>query len=185
MCCRSRFRSNKNYAPSSSIGDTLLESIFSNAIINKAQQTFGNQEQDIHLLFQGIAELNKNIKSLADQTPKAFIFLKGPNALSSNVSANVEILAGPQIPAGYKATVKDFNVIFSTAAGAVRLVIGDANKNIIQPLLTGITSTTNGLGETVLESNQRLMIVGETSGAGVFTAYCSGIIQKNVQLELN
>ena len=162
----------------------MLESIFSNAIINKAQETFGNQEQDIHLLFAGIRELNTNIKSLADQTPKGFIFLKGPTGMSSAVSANVEILAGPQIPQGYKATIKDFNIIFSTAAGAVRLVIGDANKNIIQPLLTGITSTTNGLGETVLESNQRLMVVGETSGAGVFTTYCSGILQKNVSLEL-
>ena len=163
----------------------MLESIFSNAIINKAQQTFGNQEQDIHLLFQGIAELNKNIKSLADQTPKAFIFLKGPTGMSSNVSANVEILAGPQIPQGYKATVKDFNLIFSTAAGTVRLVIMDANKQIIQPLLTGISSTTNGLGETVLESNQRLAVVGESAGAGVFTVYCSGILQKNVNLEVS
>ena len=161
-----------------------LESIFSNFVIDKASKTFGNQEEDIHLLFAGIAELNKNIKSLADQTPKAFIFLKGPTALSSNVSANVEILSGPQIPQGYKATIKDFNLIYSTAAGAVRLVIGDANKNIIQPLLTGISSTTNGLGETVLEGNQRLMVVGETAGAGSFTVYCSGILQRNVTLEL-
>ena len=161
-----------------------LESIFSNFVIDKASKTFGNSEEDIHLLFAGIAELNKNIKSLADQTPKAFIFLKGPTALSSNVSANVEILAGPQIPQGYKATIKDFNLIYSTAAGAVRLVIGDANKNIIQPLLGGISSTLNGLGETVLEGNQRLMVVGETAGAGSFTVYCSGILQRNVTLEL-
>ena len=157
-----------------------LESLFSNLITQKM-----SANQDVNILVDSFFTLSTQIKNLADQTPKAFIFLKGPNALSSNVSANVEILAGPQIPAGYKATVKDFNVIFSTAAGAVRLVIGDANKNIIQPLLTGITSTTNGLGETVLESNQRLMIVGETAGAGVFTVYCSGILQRNVNLETN
>ena len=158
----------------------MLESIFSNAILEQLTNSFKESG-----LIPAISNLTKEMKNVADQMPKAFIFLKGPTGMSSAVSANVEILAGPQIPQGYKATIKDFNVIFSTAAGAVRLVIGDANKNIIQPLLTGITSTTNGLGETVLESNQRLMIVGETSGAGVFTAYCSGIIQKNVQLELN
>ena len=125
------------------------------------------------------------MKNVADQTPKAFIFLKGPTGMSSAVSANVEILAGPQIPQGYKATVKDFNLIFSTVACVARFVIMDQNNNIIQPLLTGINSTTNGLGETVLESNQRLAVVGETSGAGVFTVYCSGILQKNVTLELN
>ena len=153
--------------------------------MNQAGKTFGNQEQDIHLLFQGIAELNKNIKSLADQTPKGFIFLKGPTGLSSNVSANVEILAGPQIPQGYKATIKDFNLIYSTAAGAVRLVIMDANKTIIQPLIPTINSTVNGIGETVLEENQRLGVVGETAGAGTFTVYCSGILQRNVTLETN
>ena len=161
-----------------------LESIFSNLVTSKISQTFGNQEGDIHALFLGISVLNKNIKSLADQTPKGFIFLKGPTGLSSNVNANVEILAGPQIPQGYKATIKDFNLIYSTAAGTVRLVIGDANKNIIQPLLTGISSTTNGLGETVLEENQRLMVVGESAGAGTFTVYCSGILQRNVSLEV-
>ena len=136
-------------------------------------------------LVDSINRLSFQMKSLADQTPKGFIFLKGPTGMSSAVSANVEILTGPQIPPGYKATIKDFNIIFSTAAGAVRLVIMDQNKNILQPLLTGITSTTNGLGETVLESNQRLAVVGETSGAGVFTVYCSGILQRNVSLELN
>lgn len=163
---------------------SFAETIFSNTMLNQAQKTFGNQQQDINLLFSGIAELNKNIKSLADQTPKGFIFLKGPTGLSSNVAANVEILAGPQVPQGYKATIKDFNLIYSTAAGTVRLVIGNANKTIIQPLLTGITSTTNGLGETVLEENQRLMVVGEAAGAGTFTVYCSGILQKSVSLEL-
>ena len=161
-----------------------LESIFSSLVTKQVANTFGNQEQDIHMFFLGLAELNKNIKSLSDQTPKGFIFLKGPTTLSSAVNANVLILAGPQIPQGYKATIKDFNLIYSTAAGAVRLVIGDSNKNIIQPLLTGISSTTNGLGETVLEENQRLMVVGETAGAGSFTVYCSGILQKNVSLEV-
>ncbi len=161
-----------------------LESIFSNLVTNRISQNLGNTEFDLHTLVLGIDVLNRNIKSLADQTPKGFIFLKGPTGLSSNVSANVEILAGPQIPQGYKAIIKDFNLIYSTAAGAVRLVIGDANRNIIQPLLIGINSTTNGLGETVLEENQRLMVVGETAGAGTFTVYCSGILQRNVTLEV-
>lgn len=156
-----------------------LESFFINSIGKKISD---NSNSETFFLLQ---DLNKNLKSVADQTPKGFIFLKGATGLSSAVSANVLILDGPQIPQGYKATIKDFNLIYSTAAGAVRLVIGDANKNIIQPLLTGITSTTNGLGETVLEENQRLMVVGETSGAGTFTVYCSGILQRIVPLELN
>ena len=159
------------------------ETLFSNLLINRASQNLGNTEFDLHTLVLGIAELNRNIKSLADQTPKGFIFLKGSSGLSSNVNANIRILAGPQIPQGYKATVKDFNLIFSTVAGTVRLVIMDQNYNIIQPLLTAINSTTNGLGETVLESNQRLAVVGESAGAGTFTVYCSGILQKNEILE--
>ena len=158
-----------------------LESLFSNIITNKLTEnsSLNNNNADRILLF----ELNNSIKSLADQTPKAWIFLKGSTALSSNVAANVLILSGSQIPSGYKGTIKDFNIIFSTAAGAVRLVILDANNNIIQPLLTTITSTANGLGETVLESNQRLGVVGETAGAGSFTVYCSGILQKLVLLD--
>ena len=156
-----------------------LESLFSSILTNKL-----SQNGDVNILSQSFIILSNQIKNLADQTPKGFIFLKGATGLSSNVNANVEILAGPQIPQGYKATIKDFNLIYSTAAGAVRLVIGDSNKNIIQPLLTGITTTTNGLGETVLEENQRLMVVGETAGAGIFTVYCSGILQKNVSLEV-
>ena len=159
---------------------SLLESIFSNAILEQLTNSFKESG-----LIPAINNLTKEMKNVADQTPKAFIFLKGPTAMSSNVNANVEILAGPQIPQGYKATIKDFNLIFSTVAGTVRLVILDANKNIIQPLLTGINSTTNGLGETVLESNQRLGVVGETAGAGLFTVYCSGILQRNINLEVS
>ena len=158
----------------------MLESFLSNQILESISSSFKESG-----LINSINNLTREMKNVADQTPKAFIFLKGPTGMSSNVSANVEILAGPQIPQGYKATVKDFNLIFSTVAGTVRLVIMDANKQIIQPLLTGISSTTNGLGETVLESNQRLAVVGETAGAGVFTVYCSGILQKNISLEVS
>ena len=159
---------------------SLLESFISNQILQSISNSF--QESG---LIPAITNLTREMKNVADQTPKPFIFLKGPTGLSSNVSANVEILAGPQVPNGYKATVKDFNLIFSTAAGTVRLVIMDAQKNIIQPLVPTITANTNGIGETVLESNQRLAVVGESAGAGVFTVYCSGILQRNTPLEVN
>ena len=158
----------------------MLESIFSNAILDQLTNSFKDSG-----LIPAISNLTREMKNVADQTPKPFIFLKGTTGLSSNVSANVEILSGPQIPQGYKATIKDFNLTFSTAAGTVRLVIMDAQKNIIQPLVATITANTNGIGETVLEANQRLAVVGESAGAGVFTVYCSGILQKNVPLELN
>ena len=159
-----------------------LDSIFSNAIMNRVGQNLGNPEFDLHTFILGINQLNQSIKFLADQTPKPWIFLKGPSALSSNVNANVEILVGPQVPQGYKATIKDFNLVFSTAAGTVAVVIMDANRNIIQTLFTA-TATVNGIGETVLEENQRLAVVGSTAGAGVFTVYCSGIVQKFVRLD--
>jgi len=41
-----------------------------------------------------------------------------------------------------------------------------------------VTSSTNGTGKTVLETGDRLAVVGQTSGAGTFGCYFSGYSQK-------
>jgi len=126
-----------------------------------------------------INELQQLNRLQAELIPKPFIFLKSNNnILSSAVADGVLILAGPVIRENEKGIVEDFNINFTTAAGTIRLVIVDAQNNILIDILRDITSSTNGTGKTVLENGQRLAIVGQTSGAGTFSVYCSGFIQK-------
>ena len=124
-------------------------------------------------------ELQELIQVQIQSIPRPFIFLKSNNDnLSSAVADGVMILSGPVVSEGVKGIVEDFNINFTTAAGTVRLVIVDAQDNIIIDILRDITSSTNGTGKTVLENGQRLAIVGQTSGAGTFSVYCSGFLQK-------
>jgi len=130
-------------------------------------------------LLTAIQELNELNRLQTELIPKPFIFLKSNNnILSSAVTDGTLILSGPLMGANQKGIVEDFNINFTTAAGTVRLVIVDAENNIIIDILRDITSSTNGTGKTVLEDGQRLAIVGQTSGAGTFSVYCSGFIQK-------
>ena len=130
-------------------------------------------------LIIAIKELQELNRIQAALTPSPFIFLKSNNnVLSSNVTDGTLILSGPLMGQGQKGIVEDFNVNFTTVAGTVRLVIVDSENNIIIDILRDITSSTNGTGKTVLEDGQRLAIVGQTAGAGVFSIYCSGFIQQ-------
>ncbi len=130
-------------------------------------------------LVAAIQSMQELIRISTEQVPRPFIFLKSNNNnLSSNVTDGTVILTGPVIGENEKGIVEDFNVNFTTAAGTVRLVIVDASNQIITDILRDITSSTNGTGKTVLENGQRLGIVGQSAGAGVFSIYCSGFIQK-------
>jgi len=131
-------------------------------------------------LEQAIVLLNESILEQIRRIPQAQIFLKSGlgNTLSSNVANDVLIFAGFPIPAGFRGALEDFNVNFTTAAGTVRIVILDKQNNIIQDLLRDISSSTNGTGKTILEEGQKIGIVGQTAGAGIFTAYISGTLQK-------
>lgn len=130
-------------------------------------------------LLQGIQSLDNSILQQIERVPKPFIFLKSNNnILSSNVADGILILNGPLIPSGHKGVIEDFNVNFTTAAGTVRLVILDGENRVIIDILRDINSSTNGTGKTVLEEGQRLGIVGQTAGAGTFSTYCSGTLQK-------
>jgi len=127
-----------------------------------------------------IALLQASILKQIERLPQSQVFLKTGkgNTLSSNVANNVLIFAGFPIPAGHKGALEDFNVNFTTAAGTVRIVLLDKSNNIIQDLLRDITSSTNGTGKTILEEGEKIGIVGQTAGAGIFTAYISGTLQK-------
>jgi len=130
-------------------------------------------------LIAAIQELNTIATLQLQSLQKPFIFLKSNNNnLSSAVTDGVIILAGPLIREGQKGVVEDFNINFTTAAGTIRFVIVDAQKNILVDILRDITASTNGTGKTVLDPNQRLAIVGQTSGAGTFSVYCSGFVQQ-------
>jgi len=131
-------------------------------------------------LEESILLLQGSILEQIRRIPQAQIFLKSGinNTLSSNVADGVLIFAGFPIPAGFRGALEDFNVNFSTTAGTVRIVILDKQNNIIQDLLRDISSSTNGTGKTILEEGQKIGIVGQTAGVGIFTAYISGTLQK-------
>lgn len=135
--------------------------------------------ESINLL---LAQLNNAVDTSNDLVPKPFVFLKSNNDnLSSNVADGVIILNGPPMPAKHKGVVEDFNVNYTTAAGTVRLVILTASNQIKIDILRDINSSTNGTGRTVLEEGERFAVVGQTAGAGIFSVYCSGAIQKVIQ----
>jgi len=127
-----------------------------------------------------IVLLQRSILTQIEKIPRSQVFLKTgkANTLSSNVADGVLIYAGFPIPADHKGALEDFNVNFTTAAGTVRIVLLDKSNNIIQDLLRDITSSTNGTGKTILEEGEKIGIVGQTAGAGIFTAYISGTLQK-------
>jgi len=129
-----------------------------------------------------LGELNETVRRANDLIPKPFVFLKSNNDnLSSAVADGVLILTGPPMPAKHKGVVEDFNVNYTTAAGTVRLVILSASEEIRIDILRDITSSTNGTGRTVLEEGERLAVVGQSSGVGTFSVYCSGAIQRVIQ----
>jgi len=131
-------------------------------------------------LERAIVLLQASILTQIERIPRSQVFLKTGknNTLSSNVTNDTLIFAGFPIPAGHKGALEDFNINFTTAAGTVRIVLLDKQNNIIQDLLRDISSSTNGTGKTILEEGEKIGIVGQTAGAGIFTAYISGTLQK-------
>lgn len=126
-----------------------------------------------------VEELRRQIILIRDFTPQPHVFLNSRNAgLSSNVADGVLIATGPRTPPGFRATVRDFNLNYTTAAGTVRIVILSPTNEIRQDILRDITSTTNGVGETVLEEGEKLGVVGQAAGAGTFNVFCSGTKQR-------
>ena len=131
-------------------------------------------------LEEAIVLLQSSILRQVEKQPIPQIFLKSGigNTLSSNKTDGELILSGFSIPTGFRGSLEDFNVNFTTVAGTVRLVILDKQNNIIQDLLRDISSSTNGTGKTVIEEGQKIGVVGQSAGAGIFTVYITGSLQK-------
>lgn len=144
----------------------------------KSAQEANNNTQVIGALSADFKAVIDELRNVARGFPKPFVFLKTDNiGVSSAVNADVLLVLGNPIPKGYKGQIEDFNINFSTAAGTVQIVIMQ-NKQIINRVLRNISSDTSGIGKVVLDEGQQLAIVGQTSGAGQFTTYCSGVIIK-------
>lgn len=119
------------------------------------------------------------IQRLIDARDRPFVFLRSNrNNLSSNVAADVYIMTGPQVPYGYKGILRDLNLNFSTIAGTVKIVITDAENTILFDITLGIAASASGIGETVIEEGQRVAVMGQTAGAGVFGVNMTGILVK-------
>ena len=131
-------------------------------------------------LEEAIVLLQTSILRQVERQPIPQIFLKSGlgNTNSSNVTDGTLILAGFPIPAGHRGSLEDFNINYTVVAGTVRLVILDKQNNIIQDLLRDISSSTNGTGKTVIEEGQKIGVVGQSAGAGIFTVYITGSLQK-------
>lgn len=136
-------------------------------------------------LNNSISSLNQSIQSLGDrlnETPFVAINTQGAT-LSVNSAANTLIFAGVPVPTGYKAVIKDFNVNFTTSGGSVSIVIMDYNaKNVLNTITANVSSSASGFGGTVIDETQCIAIIVNTQGAGVVTAYISGMLQKKVTL---
>ena len=146
-----------------------LENILAGGMLAASQQNTLAEENFL---------LRREIRLLRDFSPQPFVFLKSNAGLSSNAADGVFIVSGQPVPPGYRATVRDFNLVYTTAAGTVQIVTTDTHGSIRQRVLRDITSTTNGIGETVLEEGERLAVVGQTAGAGVFEVFCTGSKQR-------
>lgn len=130
-------------------------------------------------IHQDIDAMRIEIQRLRENYERPFVFLKSSrNSLSSNVANDVMIFSGPSVPIGFRGTIQDFNINFGTAAGTIKLVIIDQSGQIITNVLTGITATANGTGNTVIEEGYRLAVVGQVAGAGTFDVFMTGKIYK-------
>lgn len=129
-------------------------------------------------LLEAVQKLDRSISISNELVPKPLVILRSnANNLSSNVADGVLILESAPTPANTYITIADWNINFTNAAGTVRAVILDASGAVINNVLLDVNSSTNGTGGTVLGPGDRLAILGQTAGAGVFGCYFSGTRQ--------
>ena len=150
------------------------------SVLAQASSDNQQQAQAFQQLNTQIGQLNQGIQNLTDKIEKPFTFLNLNNqGVSANVAANTIIVAGIPVPNGYRGKVKDFNINFTTSGGTIGYAILDYNgKNIIQIVTPNINSSSSGFGDTILDSNTCIGIIGTVQGSGVFTGYLSGEIVK-------
>ena len=157
----------------------IANTLFSNLVTKRISENLGNTEFDLHTLTIGIEQLNNSIQQLVNITPKATIFLKSNNNnLSVDQAANAVMLQGPKVPLGYKGIIEDYNVNFTTAGGTVKFSVMTPSDTVYIDTNRNISSSSNGLGRTVLEEGQSLALIVQSQGVGVVSVLCTGTLQK-------
>ena len=153
-----------------------LETTLGSFFLNKS-----NSDAFEKRLLSSLNKFSESIDRFVEIQPQYQPILKSDGAnFSSNVADGVIIDKSFRVPQGHRLVVEDFNVNFTTVAGTVRIVILDANDNEVTDVLRDITGSTNGTGRTVLDQGERIAIVGQSAGAGIFGVYISGFLQKMV-----
>ena len=151
---------------------------FGNLINNQSPNTATKTSSTI---VNNTLDLQQTIDNLGDRLEEIpFTFINTANNLqSSNVSNDVLIFQGVPVPVGYYGKAQDFNVIFGTVAGTVKIALMDYNaKNIISYYQTGFTTTSNGTAELVIDENQCIALLGQVAGAGTVNVLVTGFIKQ-------
>ena len=143
------------------------------------QKFLSRDEADQHALILAVQENTKAInKQIAIQGRDIVLLQSNGSNLSSAVNDGVLILSSAPCPAGHIIKVTDWNLNFTVTAGAVRVVVLDANDTIVNNILLLVNSSINGNGGAVLQNGQKLAVVGSTSGAGTFGCFFSAELKK-------
>ncbi len=130
-------------------------------------------------LILAIQENTRTINKQIEIQGRDIVLLQSNGSnLSSAVNDGVLILSSAPCPAGHIIKVTDWNLNFTVTAGTVRVVVLDANDTIVNNILLLVNSSINGNGGAVLQTGQKLAVVGSTSGAGTFGCFFSAELKK-------
>jgi len=148
-------------------------------LTNQITQT--NVSEGNQLILDSLADLKASIEKLVAIAPRPVVLLSATSTqLSSNVADDVLIARGQPISPGDIAVFKDWALTFSTVAGTVKIVKLDSNNIILEELIVTINASDGGSANTTLLAGEKLAVMGQTAGAGVFGLVCSGTIQRQV-----
>jgi len=151
-----------------------VESLLAPFLLNKADGM--QSESKVLSAFDNISNsLNRFVDALPQYRP---VLKSAGTDSSSNVADGVIIDKSARVPTGKRLVVEDFNVNFTTVAGTIRIAILDGNDNEVTDIVRDITASVNGSGRTVLDQGERIAILGQVAGAGIFGVYFSGFLQK-------
>jgi len=148
-------------------------------LTNQITQT--NVSEGNQLILDALADLKASIDKLVDIAPRPVVLLSAASdGLSSNVADTVLIARGFPIPVGFIAVFKDWALTFTTVAGTVKIVKLNSSNIILEELIVTINASDGGSANTTLLPGEKLAVVGQSAGAGIFGLICSGTIQRQV-----
>ena len=112
---------------------------------------------------------------------QGYSFLATGNLPLTNFSvADQLVYQSDAVPTGYKGTVRDFGIIFTTLGGSVyitRKMVGGSEFRISGNL----SDTATGLGGIVLNEGEKIVIRLGSTGTGIIQAYDDGIIEEKIR----